>query len=339
MPSTKEKYIVSLIDNKKYCKINGQFTRHLRDNNLTYQEYYENYVTHEHPKCYCGEPLSFFQKNNTYAKSCGNPKCVGITVSIVKNNWSKERKAEVSNNHKKAQKNKSPEQKRNERLKAKQTYFIKFGSSYANSPQQKLKCKNTKFINHGDVNWNNREKYNITMKNKTIEEQNAMLEKRRNTNIIRYGIACSLSLPKSKSNSGLSNNLGKDYITPSGKSIRVRGYENIVLDILFKTYSEQEIVIPINKKTLYNLPVFRYTNCNNHINNYYPDLYIPSENKIIEVKSLWWWEGRKNDVRYKSRLENNLRKRKAAIDAGYEYELWLFTSKKNYRIYKNNETV
>ena len=40
---SKAKYVISKIDNSTYCQSNGHFTRHLRDNNLTYQEYYEKH--------------------------------------------------------------------------------------------------------------------------------------------------------------------------------------------------------------------------------------------------------------------------------------------------------
>jgi hypothetical protein len=68
---------------------------------------------------------------------------------------------------------------------------------------------------------------------------------------------------------------------------------------------------------------------------YYPDIYIPKENKIIEVKGRWWWDG--NGIeKYKSRLVNNLKKRSAVLDTGYNYEVWLFEDRKNYRILKND---
>jgi hypothetical protein len=74
-----------------------------------------------------------------------------------------------------------------------------------------------------------------------------------------------------------------------------------------------------------------YVNVNQHTMRYYPDIHIPKENKIIEVKGRWWWDG--NGIeKYRSRLSNNLKKRKAVLNAGYQYEVWLFEDRKNYRI-------
>lgn len=67
---------------------------------------------------------------------------------------------------------------------------------------------------------------------------------------------------------------------------------------------------------------------------YYPDIYIPKENKIIEVKGMWWWNGN-GIAKYESRLKNNLKKRDAVLEAGYQYEVWLFEDKNNYRILKD----
>ena|ERR1035438_3871717 len=93
MLPTQIKYVISFIDNKKYCQTNGQFTKHLRSNNLTFQQYYEKFITHIFPKCQCGNSLTFYQNSLTYANSCGNPICVGKIISMVKNNKSKEEKA------------------------------------------------------------------------------------------------------------------------------------------------------------------------------------------------------------------------------------------------------
>lgn len=59
---------------------------------------------------------------------------------------------------------------------------------------------------------------------------------------------------------------------------------------------------------------------NDKIHKHYPDIYIKSENKIIEVKSTRTFELHKDKV---------LIKKKSAIDAGFKYELWIYDSKRN----------
>jgi hypothetical protein len=56
------------------------------------------------------------------------------------------------------------------------------------------------------------------------------------------------------------------------------------------------------------------------IHKHYPDIYIKSENKIIEVKSIRTFELHKDKV---------LLKRKSAIELGFLYELWIYDSKRN----------
>lgn len=48
---------------------------------------------------------------------------------------------------------------------------------------------------------------------------------------------------------------------------------------------------------------------------YYPDIYIKSENKIIEVKSSWTYE--KN-------LVKNILKALATMKLGYSFEFWIY---------------
>jgi hypothetical protein len=62
------------------------------------------------------------------------------------------------------------------------------------------------------------------------------------------------------------------------------------------------------------------------ISYYFPDIYIKSLNKIIEVKSTWTYEINK---------EKNIEKSKACTDAGYAFEFWIYSSKgKTLEIYK-----
>ncbi len=48
---------------------------------------------------------------------------------------------------------------------------------------------------------------------------------------------------------------------------------------------------------------------------YYPDIYIISEQKIVEVKSIWT---------YKKELGRNLLKEKACLKAGYDFKFMIF---------------
>jgi len=329
------KYITSKIDNNSYCKTNGQFTRHINNNGLTYKDYFEIYITGITPLCYCGKPKSFYQKTESYANSCGSSECVGKTVSNSKSRWTAEQKIRDSANKKQAAKLKTLEDKKISVSKARKTFRKKYGVEWGSQlDSQKSKSKNTKLEKYGIATYNNSEASRLKNKNKLIVEKNLINEKRRKTNLELYGVENCLFKPGVKEKSAKSNSLGKVFTMPSGKIVRVRGYEDIAISVLLQIYTEDELVID-NMINLFNLPIFQYVNVNQHIHKYYPDIYIPKENKIIEVKSRWWWDGDGN-LKYKTRLENNLRKRRSVLAKGYNYELWLYETKDTYKILKND---
>lgn len=105
----------------------------------------------------------------------------------------------------------------------------------------------------------------------------------------------------------------KNYKMPSGNNIRIQGYEDIALDELVKKYKESDIITERKK-----IPVIKY-NLKNKTLTYYPDIYIVSENKIIEVKSTWT---------YNKNLIKNIHKALAARKLGYLFEFWICDQRK-----------
>jgi hypothetical protein len=83
-------------------------------------------------------------------------------------------------------------------------------------------------------------------------------------------------------------------------------------DILLNQYSEDQI---LNSKSEMPLIKYKYKNINRR---YFPDIYIPKDNKIIEVKSIWT---------YKRDLIKNIFKALNTRKIGYDYELWIIDKK------------
>lgn len=334
MPDKKHAiYETSKIDNKEYCRTNGQFTRHLRNNNITYQQYYEKYITGVEEICpHCGKPKAFYQKDHTYGKTCGRHDCVGKEIAKTKSEWSDEEKLADSVNKKLANKSRSKEQICKAWEKRKKTNLEKYGVEYSTqSKNNKDKSKITKLEKYGNEFYAGWEKSAEKNRNKSAEDKNIINNKRRVTNKDRFGVEHVFLRPESVAKSRKSNSQGKDYILPSGKVVGVRGYENLALDRLFLNgYKEEDLVIH-NKLEEYKLPVFTYVNENEHKSLYYPDIYIPKENLIIEVKSQWWWDGH-GEEKYKGRLINNQRKAASVRSAGYNYQVWLYNDKKECEI-------
>jgi hypothetical protein len=107
-----------------------------------------------------------------------------------------------------------------------------------------------------------------------------------------------------------------------------------VLKILLESFTEDELIVD-DRYTTSRIPVVQYSTKEGRRRKYHPDIYIPTENKIIEVKSRWWWDANGRSG-YENRISNNLSKRDAALSAGYQYEVWLFETKTKYRILTND---
>jgi hypothetical protein len=101
----------------------------------------------------------------------------------------------------------------------------------------------------------------------------------------------------------------KEYIFPSGDIRNIQGYENIALDELVKIFNEDDI---ITQKR--DMPKITYHFEDKH-RRYYPDIWIKSINKIIEVKSEWI---------YKKDLEKNKLKALATKELKFNFEFWIY---------------
>ena len=105
----------------------------------------------------------------------------------------------------------------------------------------------------------------------------------------------------------------KEYKLPSGKLLEVMGNEHRALDELLIDYAESHIIAgnELNISISYIKP-------NGRPAKYYPDIYIPKDNLIIEVKSKWTYSGKPEW------LETNLLKQQATIVAGYNFKFLIY---------------
>ena len=318
------KYITSKIDNMEYCVINGQFSKHLKQNNISFQEYWETYELTYIPICpHCCGRLRFIQGSRSYASTCGKKECKNKEISATKRNWTDEEKKSDRDNKCAASRNKSAGDIERSNKKRKATNLVKYGVEYTSQADcMKNASKRTKLARYGDENYNNSAVSAKKNRAKTSVEQDVINDKRRKTNVERFGIENVLLLERSMHNSRKSNATGKDYYFPSGRVVGIRGYEHIALNELIQNYNESDIYVD-NIKSSSDKMIFEYTNVNQHKAKYYPDIFIKSTNTIIEVKSWWWFNGNNKDT-YKSRFENNMKKMKAVQKAGHNFEFWIY---------------
>jgi hypothetical protein len=110
--------------------------------------------------------------------------------------------------------------------------------------------------------------------------------------------------------------VSKTFVFPSGREIKCQGYEPFALrDLINSNINEDDI---LNERT--KTPEIWFFDENNIKHRYYVDIFIPSQNKCIEVKSLYTYEKDK----YK-----NLLKEEAAKNLGYNFEFWIYDKKGN----------
>jgi hypothetical protein len=107
----------------------------------------------------------------------------------------------------------------------------------------------------------------------------------------------------------------KDYIFPSGRIERIQGYEHFALDELLQKENINEDDIITGCK---NVPTIWYNDENGKKHRHFVDVYIPLQNRCIEVKSTWTFEKQKKIV---------FLKQNAAKQLGYLYEIWVYDNK------------
>ena len=107
----------------------------------------------------------------------------------------------------------------------------------------------------------------------------------------------------------------KEYITPSGNILKLQGYEHFALDelLLKENVLENDIITGCK-----NVPTIWYDDLVGEKHRHYVDIFIPSQNRCIEVKSTWT-----------AKLNNHtiFLKQDAAKKLGYKYEIWIYNTK------------
>jgi len=233
--------------------------------------------------------------------------------------------------------------------RVKSTMLNNYGVEYA--AQSKVfmdKMKETSLERYGFENPNQSEEIKEKIKETNLErygceyglQNKEVKEKRRVSNLEKYGFENPLQQEdiKEKSKQTCLKKYGvehpsqniemyekmnkksyyiKDYILPSSKIIKIQGYENFALDELLQNenINENDILTGSN-----NVPTIWYIDEIGKKHRHYVDIFIPSQNRCIEVKSTWTFQVQKNVV---------LLKQKAAKELGYLYDIWIYDNKGN----------
>jgi len=263
-------------------------------------------------KCFCGEIgckniRECVEKCGLFCRKCSE----NIRSNNIKN---------TKNNHTQEQKNLTNQKRKNTIKKLNEENPNR--QNEIDKKKQIAKKITEKKLNEEDPNRHNRiietQKNTVKEKNKKYpNRQNEITKKKINTLIKRYGVRHNMHVPEFFNKSIKNSFKLKHYKLPSGKTTQVQGYEPIALDELFENnYKEDDII------TQYQGIEYEFEN-NTH--KYYADIYIKSENKIIEVKS---------DFTMEKEYDKNMAKWEACVDLGYEFEFWIYDGKKNKEVLK-----
>lgn len=334
-------------------KIKTETYKHLYDFIITNTNFLNEYDTS------IGDRLKYLLANKTNINTCtncGNPivnikrkycskNCVD-TCQILKN-----QKIETSiTKYGTTNVSKSQYFKDKYRNHMMETYGVEHYSKVDNFV---TKTKKTKLERYGNENYNNMDKHVATCNlnygvdyylstaeskhkrketliniygvdhNSKIDGRYDMMKKK---SIIKYGVEHPMKHPdiKHKAMTQLQNSLYrfKPFTFPSGLTIKIQGYEWLALnELLQEGISESSIVTDRNI-----IPRIPYTTTDGIEHIYYPDIFIPSLNKIIEVKSVYT---------YNNTLELNVLKKNASEKLGYDFEFRIYEEFYENGIYKH----
>jgi hypothetical protein len=118
----------------------------------------------------------------------------------------------------------------------------------------------------------------------------------------------------------------KSFLTPSGKVLSCQGYEDKALCSLFSEFSVDENDLVVGAA---HVPVINYKTSDGVQHRYFCDIFNKSTNTIIEVKSLYT---------YQADFEINNLKRDACLEAGYNFEFWIYSPKDERIVLRGVET-
>lgn len=209
--------------------------------------------------------------------------------------------------------------------KKKETTFINYGV-YHNSQCQKIKdkkiatCLKNHGVEHPQQLINIRHKSKQTCLNNYGVEHNSQCQEIKDKKIAtclkNHGVEHPSQNQEIAEKSFKNGFNVKSFVFPSGNKITCQGYEPFALQELISINIDEHDIITGCK----NVPTIWYNDENGKNHRHYVDIFIPSKNTCIEVKSSW-------TILLKS--SNIFEKQRAAKEAGYDYEIWVYDKNGN----------
>jgi len=135
------------------------------------------------------------------------------------------------------------------------------------------------------------------------------------TSLAKYGVPNPIQSVEVQEKAEKNGYRFKPYTLPSGKIVKVQGYEHYALKELLETYRESDIEFGRA-----NQPELWWLDAGGKRHRYFSDFFIPADNKVIEVKSTWTLKKGIDCLKIPAI-------RSAVEEAGYEFVLMTYTEK------------
>jgi hypothetical protein len=186
--------------------------------------------------------------------------------------------------------------------KSRITNNLKYGgNSSMCSDEIRNKSKETNRKNHG-VDW--------------YVQSGDFKKKFKQTMIANYGVEQVMHYTPSFEKSLNTSYKKKIFVFPSGRIEKIQGYEGFGLNEILDTGYPEDVIVVSNKEIeSYTGTIWYYDKYEDKKKKYYPDIYLKSENKIIEVKC---------DYTYNSGYSRNILKKQACLDLGLSFGFWIY---------------
>lgn len=202
------------------------------------------------------------------------------------------------------------------REKAKQAHIDKYGAPPGFVESIREKGRQTCRKNYGvdypfrsDIIWKRiEEKYGNKVYIHSEQGKKHILEK--------YGAPHVMQVPEIFEKAKKNAFKPKLYAMPSGSIVSIQGYENICLDMLIYDKKIKESDITVDNSVM---PAISYR-FEDKARKYYPDIFIMSKKRLIEVKSAYTFEIAE---------DQNFAKWNATVDSGYDIDVYIYTNKKS----------
>jgi hypothetical protein len=204
------------------------------------------------------------------------------------------------------------------------TNIIKFGVGNPNQNKDiRQKNKNTCLIKYGTDNPLKNENVKNKIKDTCLKKygtesplkSNIVRDKAKQYYLKNFGVEYNSQIPQVAEKAHKNSYKSKLYTTPFGNQITCQGYEPFALNKLINEDNILESDILTGCK---NVPTIWYNDVNCKKHRHYVDIFIPSQNKCIEVKSTWT---------IKMEKDNIFLKQSTAKELGYSYEIWVYNNK------------